>query len=107
MVNLVTTSGMRADEGEAFWRYQMGDIFVPVTIDRVTEANFGGSIRSDSIGRLMVAEVTATGQHIQHTNRHIGQASDEYFQVALVTGGVGRVTQDGRQAELHSGDCVV
>jgi AraC-like DNA-binding protein len=78
-----------------------------VTIDRVSERNFGGSIRSDSIGRLMVAEVTATGQHIEHTDSHIKQGDDEYFQVALVTGGVGRVTQDDRQAELHVGDCAV
>jgi AraC family transcriptional regulator, positive regulator of tynA and feaB len=107
MGNLVTTSGLRASEGEAFWRYQMGEIFVPVTIDRVTDANFGGSIRSDSNGRLMVAEVRASGQHIEHTNSHISRAEDDYFQVAVVTDGVARITQDDRQAELHPGDCAV
>jgi AraC-like DNA-binding protein len=107
MSDLVTTSGLRAGEGEALWHYAMGEIFVPVTIDRVTEGSgVGGSIRSHSIGRMMVAEVTATGQHIRRTDTHITKADNEYFQIALVAGGVGRVTQDGRQAELRAGDLV-
>jgi AraC-like DNA-binding protein len=106
MSGLVTTSGLRAAEGEALWHYAMGEIFVPVTIDRVTKGSVGGSIRSDSIGRMMVAEVTATGQHIQRTENHISKADNEYFQIALVAGGVGRVTQDERQAELRAGDLV-
>jgi AraC-like DNA-binding protein len=106
-MDTVTTSGMTAGEREPFWRYAMGEIFVPVTIDRVSGGRYGGSIRSGSIGRMMVAEVTASGQHIEHTESHTRQASEAYLQVALVADGVGRVSQDGRQAELHPGDCAV
>jgi AraC-like DNA-binding protein len=56
---------------------------------------------------MMVAEVAATGQHIQHTKSHIRHAADEYFQVAVVASGVCRVSQDDRQAELGPGDCAV
>jgi hypothetical protein len=76
-MDTVTTSGMSPGQAESLWRYAMGEIFVPVTIDRVGERNFGGLIRSDSVGRLMVAEVQATGQHVEHTTNHIRQAADE------------------------------
>jgi AraC-like DNA-binding protein len=105
--DLITTSGLDAREGEALWQYAMGEIFVPVTIDRVTDHLVGGAIRSHSVGRLMVAEVTSTAQHIRRAESHISRADKAYFQVAVVAGGAGRVTQDDRQAELHAGDCVV
>lgn len=59
----------------------MGEIFVPVNIDRATESRYGGTIHSESIGRMMVAEVKATGQHIRHTTSHIRSAQEEYFQL--------------------------
>jgi AraC-like DNA-binding protein len=98
---------MNAGEGESFWRHVMGEIFVPVTIDRVGEGKYGGAIRSASIGRMMVAEVAASGQHIRHRTSDIRQASEEYFQVAVVGSGSARVSQDDRVAELHAGDCAV
>jgi AraC-like DNA-binding protein len=107
MSRLVTTSGLHPREGEALWQYAMGEVFVPVTIDRVTDASVGGSIRSLSVGRMMFAEVMATGQHIQRTENHISKADNAYFQIALVAGGVARVAQDGRQAELRPGDLAV
>jgi AraC-binding-like domain len=55
----------------------------------------------------LVTDVRSTGQDIRRTPRLISGADNAYFQVAVVVGGVGRVSQDGRQAVLHPGDCVL
>jgi AraC-binding-like domain len=37
----------------------------------------------------------------------VSAADNAYFQVAVVASGIGRVSQDDRQAVLHPGDCVL
>jgi hypothetical protein len=49
----------------------------------------------------MVADVQSTGQDIRRTPRLISEADNAYFQVAVVASGIGQVSQDDRQAELH------
>ena len=66
-----------------------------------------GSIRAGWAGRLMIANVRSTGQDIRRTTKLIGDADNAYFQVALVAGGTGRLSQDDRDAELGPGDCAV
>jgi AraC-like DNA-binding protein len=85
----------------------MSETFVPLTVGQVEPDRFGGFIRSNWIGRLMIAEVASTAQDIRRTRRLISQADAEYFQIAMVARGVGWVEQDDRQAELHPGDCAV
>jgi hypothetical protein len=85
----------------------MSETFVPLTVGEVEADRFGGFIRSNRIGRLMVAEVASTAQDIRRTRNLISQADAEYFQMAMVARGVGWVEQDDRQAELHPGDCAV
>ena len=53
----------------------------------------------------MIAEAALTAQDIRRTERLIRRADAEYFQVAIVTRGVGQVVQDGREAVLRPGDC--
>src|SRR5215468_2813210 len=101
----LTTDGLRPAEREAFWRHAMSG-FRPVTIAKVGEGTFEGSIRSDRIGRLLVAKVRSTAQDIRRTPRDISPSEEEYFHVLLVASGVGRVSQDGRHAEFHPGDWV-
>jgi AraC-like DNA-binding protein len=107
VTTVITTDGLRPSEKEALWRHAMSETFVSVTIGDLAEGDFAGLISADWIGRLMIAEVVASGQDIHRTTSHINHADAEYFQVALMNSGVGRISQDGRQAELHPGDCVV
>jgi hypothetical protein len=97
----------RPNEREAFWRHVMSDTFAPVTIHSMAEGNVAGSIDASWAGRLMIADVRSTGQDIRRTPRQISDADNAYFQVAVVADGVGRVSQDDRQAVLRPGDCVV
>ena len=107
VTRILSTEGLAREEREAFWRQAMSETFVPLTVGEVTADRFGGYIRANWIGRLMVAEISSTAQDIRRTTHLISQADAEYFQIAMVARGVGRVEQDDRQAELHPGDCAV
>ena len=104
---ILSTDGLRPDEREAFWRHVMSDTFAPVAIGAMAEGGVAGSIRGHWVGRLLVTEVQSTGQDIRRTPRLISEADNAYFQVAVVASGIGRVSQDDRQAELHPGNCVL
>ena len=101
----LTTDGLRPAEREAFWRHAMSG-WRRVTIAKVGEGTFQGSIRSDRIGRLLVAKVRSTAQDIRRIPRDISPSEEEYFHVLLVASGAGRVSQDDRQAEFRPGDWV-
>ena len=103
----LTTDELKTNEREAFWRHVMSDTFAPVTIGEMAEGDVAGSIRGHWVGRLLVTDVQSTGQDIRRTPRLIGAADNAYFQVAVVASGIGRISQDGRQAVLHPGDCVL
>ena len=107
MTSIVGTEGLKTADREAFWHHLMADTFVPVSIRDAGRDEIRGSVRSNWIGRLMVANVASTAQRHQRTERHIGHADNQFFQIAIVANGVGRLSQDGRQAELHPGDCAV
>jgi AraC-like DNA-binding protein len=100
VVTILSTDGLRPNEREPFWRHVMSDTFAPVAIHSMAAGNVAGSIDARRAGRLMIADVRSTGQDIRRTPRQIGDADNAYFQVAVVADGVGRVSQDDRQAVL-------
>jgi AraC-like DNA-binding protein len=104
---VLTTDDLQPNEREAFWRHVMSDTFAPVTIREMAEGDVAGSIRGHFVGRLLVTDVQSTGQDIRRTPRLIHSADNAFFQVAIVADGVGRLEQDGRQAVLQPGDCVL
>jgi AraC-like DNA-binding protein len=101
---VLSTDGLPPQEREAYWRHVMSDTFAPVSIRVTAQGEVAGSIRGHWAGRLMVTDVRSTGQDIRRTPRLISAADNAYFEVAVVASGVGRVSQDGRQAVLHPGD---
>jgi AraC-like DNA-binding protein len=107
VTTIVSTEGLASSEREAFWRQALSETFVPMTVGQVTQDRFQGSIRSDWIGRLMVAEVASTAQDVQRTSREISRTDAAYLQIGMMGRGVGRVAQDGREAVLGPGDYAV
>jgi AraC-like DNA-binding protein len=107
VTTILSTDGMARHEREAFWRQALSETFVPMTVSAVPHDRFGGVLRSDWIGRLMVAELASTAQDIQRTSREISRTEAEYLQIGMVYRGVGRVAQDGREAVLGPGDYAV
>ena len=103
VTKVLTTDGLRPAEREAFWRHALSGL-LPVTITILGEGSVEGSVRVSRAGRIVVAEGKATSQAVRRTAHDISQSQPEYFQLAVVASGVCRVSQDGRQAELHEGD---
>jgi AraC-like DNA-binding protein len=48
-----------------------------------------------------------SGQDIHRTQRHVNRSPAEFFQFAVMGDGVGRMSQDGRQAVLRPGDALI
>jgi AraC-like DNA-binding protein len=107
VTTILSTEGLACGEREAFWRQALSETFVPMTVGAATGDRFGGCIRADWIGRLMVAEVAATAQDVQRTRREISRTDAEYLQIGMVYRGAARVVQDGREAVLGAGDFAV
>jgi AraC-like DNA-binding protein len=104
---VLSTDELQPSEREAYWRHVMSDTFAPVTIREMIDGDVGGSIHGHWVGRLLVTDVQSTAQDIRRTPRLISEADNAYFQVAVVANGIGRISQDDRQAVLHPGDCVL
>jgi len=103
VTTVLTTDGLHPGEREAFWRHALSGL-LPVTITILGEGSVEGSVRLNRAGRMVVAEGKATSQEVQRTAHDISRSQPEYFQLAVVASGVCRVSQDDRQAELHTGD---
>lgn len=104
---IVSTDGVAPREREALWRQALSETFVPMTVGQLSGDRFSGSIRAEWLGRLLVARVAATAQHIQRTHREIGRSDHAYLQLAVVTAGVATMAQDGREVQLGPGDVAV
>jgi hypothetical protein len=55
----------------------VSETFVALTVGDMEQDRFGGFIRSDWIGRLMVAEVGSTAQDIRRTQREMSRTDGE------------------------------
>ena len=104
---VLSTGDLPPKERGAFWRHVMSDTFAPVTIREAADGDVAGSVRGHWAGRLLVTGVQSTAQEHRRTPRLIRSADHAYFQVAIVAGGTGRISQDGRQAVLGPGDGVL
>jgi AraC-like DNA-binding protein len=104
---VLTTDDLPPNEREAFWRHLMSDTFAPVSIRKMAEGDIAGAVRGHWVGRLLVTDIQSTAQEHRRTPRLIREADNAFFQVAIVADGIGRIDQDGRQAALHPGDCVL
>jgi AraC-like DNA-binding protein len=107
VTTILTTDTVNRKERASFWRDAMSATFVPLAVGDLDKEHFAGFIRSNWIGRLMIAELESTAQDVQRTKRHISHADAEYFQIAVIANGIGRVLQDGREAVLRAGDCAI
>jgi AraC-like DNA-binding protein len=103
MARLLSTETVDARERLAFWNEAVSDTYV--RLDTTTpDRDVVGEIRVDSLATLDLSRVTATAQHVRRTQSLIAATAEDYFLVSIQTDGAGRITQDGRTAELGPGD---
>lgn len=105
---LISTDTVAPADREAFWRHALDDTFAPVQIAGwADQPDPTAHLRGTRRGRLLFAELEATPQVHQRAARQIRSADPTYFQIAILTKGAGSLRQDGRTAQLASGDWVV
>ncbi|MEV0251836.1 helix-turn-helix domain-containing protein [Nocardia sp. NPDC050712] len=105
---VASTDDVESAEREDYWHYVLGETFAPVNLhdwDRSPrpKAQLEGTVR----GRMLFAELTAGPHSHRRTPRCIQQSDAAFFQIAVLTRGAASLEQDGRIAELASGDLVV
>ena len=103
MVRRLTTDAVCAAERLDYWNDAVSTAYVPLTCD-APGGDVVGEIRVDTLATLELSQVTATAQHVRRTPSLIASATEDYFLVSVQTGGVGRISQDGRTTELGAGD---
>jgi AraC-like DNA-binding protein len=91
-----------------YWREMILDAFVSLDVkpidDRRGGLGFSGSAGTREIGGLKIARVRASPMTATRSTRHIANATDNDYFVALHLRGMARATQDGRELTLRPGD---
>jgi AraC-like DNA-binding protein len=91
-----------------YWREMILDAFVPLDVkpidDRGDRLGFSGSASSREVGGLKIARVAASPMTASRSTRHIANATENDYFVALHLRGMARATQDGRDLTLRPGD---
>ncbi len=103
MPRVLTTDEVDAPDRLAYWNDAISAAYVALTCGTPTD-DVVGDIRVDSLATLELSRVTATAQHVRRTPALIAATVEDYFLVSIQTAGTGRITQDGRTAELGPGD---
>lgn len=104
---VVSTRGLAPREREEFWREAMSEAFVPLDVASVDAERFTGSIRTQQVGELMIADLSSSPQEVRRTPRLIANSERHLLQVGVAQRGRAYLAQDGREALLEPGDFVV
>ncbi|MGQ4366144.1 AraC-like ligand-binding domain-containing protein [Streptomyces sp. SAS_272] len=100
----LTTAVVPAAEAFAYWREMICETFVQLSAAPVAENAFSGRIEHVPVGELELSTVVAGGQVVRRTPSLIARSGDEYLLASIQLRGRGRVEQDGRVAELDTGE---
>ncbi|UQS23906.1 helix-turn-helix domain-containing protein [Amycolatopsis thermalba] len=100
----LSTAQVPAAEAFAYWREMICETFVQLSAAPVAGGAFAGRIEHVPVGTLELSTVVAGGQVVRRTRSLIARGADEYLLASIQLHGRGRVEQDGRVAELTSGD---
>jgi len=90
-----------------YWVDAVCDAFARLDCEPLRGQPFFGKIQSDSAGGVRFCTVAGTAQVFTRSPRQIRRMPDQIIGVAALHSGHGLITQDGRDAELRSGDLAV
>ncbi|MEO1061038.1 MAG: AraC family transcriptional regulator [Actinomycetota bacterium] len=96
---LLSTDDVAPDERFAYWREVVCAVFVPLGVERLDDTELSGSVEVRRWHDLALSHVTSTAQVVTHS------AADplEDCLISIQLRGRGRISQDGRVAELRPG----
>ena len=108
MKQSLTTADKKPSERLEFWQEVVCKKYVSASAQtEVLDNEFSGSLTSEELGLLVVAELDAPLHFWSRTPRHIQYDGQDVFIVSLIQRGAGELTQLGRSARLGPGDLVI
>lgn len=110
MTRVLTTDAAPLREATDYWRDVICDTYVQLDCEpRLLDPKgpFFGEVRQNKISTIDVSTVNASPQHVLRTRSLVSRSSEDYFIVPIQTCGRSRAVQDGRCAELETGDFAI
>ena len=104
MSTIVRTADLPARDRADFWRTAVSESFVPLDVTVRQHNDFGGQIRTRSLGSVQVSDVTADAHRVDRTKRLIARSETDCYKLSMPLRGYCLVMQDGREAALTPGD---
>lgn len=102
---ILSTEAVQSHRRVSYWREAICDIFVELDCEAIRpSSDFYGKIVNRPIADLQFSDVTSSGQRVLRSQSRIARSGNDYFLISVQTQGSGRVSQDGRVAELSRGD---
>jgi AraC-like DNA-binding protein len=105
MATFQSTAQLRNANLPTFWQETISRTFVHCTTTLPTD--FKGTVSTCNIGPISCNRVEATRHRAFRSPQDIASSQKDVVLLTLVTSGVERVVQDGREAVLHSGDFAI
>jgi AraC-like DNA-binding protein len=100
-----STADVHPRDRLAYWIDAVCDCFVHVDCEPRRDNSLFCELRSDTMGELEVAKVTARGiQCVTRSPRQIARAPAAFFHITVQLAGQCRLSQDGREVILRPGD---
>ncbi|GII66599.1 hypothetical protein Skr01_66840 [Sphaerisporangium krabiense] len=108
MTVLVRTTDVAMREREELWRHAVSRSFVPLDFEFRGADGFTGEIAGETLGTVMVTEVTAAPHRAERTEKHIARSDEAgFYKLSLPTSGRVRIAQDGRETPLLPGEIAI
>ncbi|MFF7366738.1 AraC-like ligand-binding domain-containing protein [Streptomyces tricolor] len=104
---VLTTDAVPGQDKVAYWSDAVGRALVPVSVAPRDPRPFDGRIATDSLGYLRISRMEADAKRVSRTPALIARAPGDLVAVGLQVAGRATLVQDGRRAELGTGDLVV
>jgi AraC-like DNA-binding protein len=102
--SIFETSTIAAPDRFDAWMYANSETFVALDVVTPNPTSFSGSLISQEIGLVRVAEVTGPQITVRRTAKNIAKDDLNLMKFGLQLRGRGVVSQDGREAFLNPGD---
>ncbi|HWK60160.1 MAG TPA: helix-turn-helix domain-containing protein [Eoetvoesiella sp.] len=102
MPSLYSTSRLRNKDPSSYWQDTISRTFVPCVT--TLPSNFRGAVSVSEVGAISCHHVAATRHRASRSAADIGSHHKDVVLLTLVTSGVERVVQDGREVVLRKGD---
>jgi len=103
----LTTTDVDPRVGFDYWNDAVSSTFVPLECSTAVQGTFRGELVNVSFGDVQFTKVTAAPHQVRRTRRTIARNDPGLLKACVQLGGTGRISQDGREAELQPGDLTI